>query len=64
METETYSMEALNDLIERKKITHILKRDGTKQSIDLVHVKKRLESLSFGLDMNYLNLNLIMWKVV
>lgn len=62
METETYSMEALNALIERKKITHILKRDGTHQSIDLVQVQKRLESLCFGLE--YINTNLIMWKVV
>jgi hypothetical protein len=62
METEQYSMEALNELVERKKITYILKRDGSHQSIDLVQVMKRLEGLSFGLE--YLNINLITWKVV
>lgn len=64
MQTENYSMEALVELVVHKKITHILKRDGEKQEIDLVHIKKRLENLSFGLDMNFININLIMWKVV
>lgn len=64
METEQHSMTELYEMVKRKKITHILKRDGTPQSIELEHILKRLESLSFGLDMNFLNLNLVMAKVV
>ena len=64
MINETYSMESLVELVAHKKITHILKRDGEKQDIDLGHIRKRLENLSFGLDMNFININLIMWKVV
>jgi hypothetical protein len=57
-------MEVLEDLIIKKKISHILKRDGSKQEIDLVHIKNRLLSLSFGLDMKFININLIIWKVI
>lgn len=27
-------------------------------------ILERLEKLAFGLDMNYININLVMWKVV
>lgn len=55
-------MEHLNELIVSKGITHILKRDGGRQSIDLEKIAERLKGLAFNL--THININMIIWKVV
>ena len=57
-----YSFAHLMDLIKAKNITFIYKRDGQKQSIDLEKISDRLKNLAFNL--NHININLIIWKVV
>ncbi|KAM3129332.1 ribonucleotide-diphosphate reductase subunit rnr1 [Paramecium bursaria] len=57
-----YSFTHLMDLIKAKNITFIYKRDGQKQSIDLEKISDRLKNLAFNL--NHININLIIWKVV
>jgi hypothetical protein len=42
----------------------VTKRDGDLQSTDTMKIYARLEALSFGLDMKFVNLELIVNKVV
>jgi ribonucleoside-diphosphate reductase alpha chain len=45
-------------------VKSVTKRDGTYQAIDTMKIYARLEALSFGLDMKYVNLELVVNKVI
>ena len=46
-----------------KKSLHVLTRDGTLEPLDISIVHKRLESLAFGLNPDFVNLDLVTQKV-
>ena len=50
--------------LKEKKIQYVYKRNGEKQAVDIARIIERLERLAFGLDSNYINLDLIVTKVV
>lgn len=45
-------------------VLNVIKRSGLPEPIDTVKITKRLEKLSFGLNMEYVNLELIVNKVI
>ncbi|CAD8048764.1 unnamed protein product [Paramecium primaurelia] len=57
-----YSFEHLQELAKQKNISYVLKRDGGKQNIDIQKIAERLQNLASNLQ--HININLIMWKVI
>ncbi|CAD8060706.1 unnamed protein product [Paramecium sonneborni] len=57
-----YSFEHLQELAKQKNISYVLKRDGGKQYIDIQKIAERLQNLAQNLQ--HININLIMWKVI
>ena len=55
---------SLVQMIQDKKLTFITDRKGQKQPIDISKIKQRLVQLAEGLDHNYINIDLVMKKVV
>lgn len=47
-----------------EKVRYVTKRNGEKQAVDTNQIKERLEKLSFGLEMKYIDLDLVVQKVV
>lgn len=45
-------------------VKSVTKRDGALQAIDTMKIYARLEALSFGLDMKFVNLELVVNKVI
>lgn len=45
-------------------IKYVVKRSGEHQAIDTLKIQKRLENLSFGLNMTFVNLELVVNKVI
>lgn len=42
---------------------HVITRRGNKEPLDITIVRRRLEDLSFGLNLQYVNLDLVVSKV-
>mgnify|MGYP000870817450 CR=1 FL=1 len=47
----------------KTKSYHVLTRRGAKEPLDITIVRRRLEDLSFGLNFQYINLDLVVSKV-
>jgi hypothetical protein len=47
----------------KTKAYHVLTRRGAKEPLDITIVRRRLEDLSFGLNFQYINLDLVVSKV-
>ena len=45
-------------------VKYVVKVDGTKQTLDLEKVKKRFENRSMGLNMKYINFDVLVAKLV
>lgn len=48
----------------KENIRYVTKRNGEKQAIDINQIKERLDKLSFELDRKYINIDLIVEKVI
>ena len=42
---------------------HVITRKGTKEPMDISIVKKRISDLAYGLNLDYVNIDIIMSKV-
>lgn len=42
---------------------HVTTRQGRKEPLDITIIRRRLEDLSFGLNLQYVNLDLVVLKV-
>ncbi|EWS74832.1 ribonucleoside-diphosphate reductase, alpha subunit (macronuclear) [Tetrahymena thermophila SB210] len=58
------NIEELTELAKSKGIHHIINRKNEKMNLDLIRIKERLEALTFNLDRNFVNMDLIIQKVV
>lgn len=47
----------------KQKLYHVTTRKGQREPLDIEIVRRRLEDLSFGLNLQYVNLDLIVSKV-
>eukprot|EP00331_Platyophrya_macrostoma_P020953 CAMPEP_0176466032 /NCGR_PEP_ID=MMETSP0127-20121128/37648_1 /TAXON_ID=938130 /ORGANISM="Platyophrya macrostoma, Strain WH" /LENGTH=248 /DNA_ID=CAMNT_0017859117 /DNA_START=8 /DNA_END=751 /DNA_ORIENTATION=+ len=47
-----------------EKVKYVTKRNGEKQSVDTAQIKERLNKLSFGMEKKYLDLDLVVQKVI
>ena len=47
-----------------EKVKYVTKRNGEKQSVDTAQIKERLEKLAFGLEMKYIDSDLVVQKVI
>lgn len=57
-------LHSLEELLKQKGITHVINRNGEKQELHLDRIKERIERLAFGLDKNFINIDLIIQKVI
>lgn len=53
------NIEELTQLAKNKGINTIINRKNEKMNLDLIRIKERLETLAFGLDRNFVNMDLI-----
>jgi hypothetical protein len=58
------SIHELEALVKSKGITHVINRKNEQMNLDLVRIKERIEKLAFGLDSSFVNIDLIIQKVV
>lgn len=49
---------------EEVEVKYVVKVDGTKQTLDLEKIKKRFENRSMGLNMKYINFDVLVAKLV
>lgn len=58
------TLSELDELVKKKGVTHVLNRHGEKMNLCLIRIKERIEKLAFGLDRTFVNIDLIIQKVV
>jgi hypothetical protein len=58
------TFEDLENVKKFSKASNCLKRDGSVATICVNTIKERLESLVFGLDVKFINMNVIVYRVV
>lgn len=58
------TLSELDELVKKKGVTHVLNRHGEKMDLCLIRIKERIEKLAFGLDRAFVNIDLIIQKVV
>ena len=63
-ENKIISMEDLYKILEHRKVTNVTIRSGKRQKLRLEAIYERIDKLAFGLDRNYVNINLIVQKVI
>ena len=63
-ENQILDMEQLKTLLIEKQIFYVIVRSGKKKPLDLEQIRKRIDSLAYGLDRNFVNINLIVHKVI
>jgi hypothetical protein len=52
-------LHSLEEILKKKGIKHVVNRNGENQELHLDRIKERIERLAFGLDKNFVNIDLI-----
>ena len=63
-ENKILSLEELYKILEIRKVSNVTIRNGKRQKLRLEAIYERIDKLAFGLDRNYVNINLIVQKVI